>query len=179
MSSNEIFSQLREDPNRDTSLESSSSMHLNSSEVRGNGHASPLQNGDFVECIEQEERENQRSGSPEICGNVPNSPASGSAERLEELVVEDSEEGDCQEVNAVAESKESGDSFFSCPENLPASSCQDIESTETNNISSNDTPLSRTDLEDRSELQVHKHPKFEPVEVERLQTSSATEDSLS
>ncbi|XXG55768.1 hypothetical protein AAC387_Pa03g3364 [Persea americana] len=182
--SQEILIQSREDPNRDPSSESSSSMHLNTSEVQGNDHVPPLQNGDFVECNELEERDNQRSVSPEICGNVPNSPASGSTERLEELVVEDSQEGqegDCQEVNAaVSESKESGDSFFSCQENLPASSCQDVESTETKIISVNGTSLSSTDLEDRSEQRVHKRLKLEPLEVERRRTrSSAARDSLS
>ncbi|XP_077216860.1 putative ubiquitin-like-specific protease 2B isoform X2 [Tasmannia lanceolata] len=86
----------------------------------------PLQSRDFTSSKEHKETENLGSVSPEICKGT----VSASSERLDTSIVDDSMDADSEDVNAMGESKEGGESLFSCQETLPASSCQDVESIE-------------------------------------------------
>ncbi|KAJ8645586.1 hypothetical protein MRB53_007334 [Persea americana] len=145
-----------------SSCESTSSSEVGVSEIRDLGSSN-----------KQVATETPRSASLENCRDGPGSPSLALSVGPEKCVVEISPKRN-SEVEAVGESKESGESFFSCPKNAPASSRQHAESGGNCDTSSDDDVRVISDCsETRSKQLPHKRKKFMPL-TERRCTRSMT-----
>ncbi|XP_077234137.1 putative ubiquitin-like-specific protease 2B [Tasmannia lanceolata] len=172
-----VLERSKENSDDDSSSELLGYESPHSAEIGVDGHPLPLQSRDVMSFNEHKETENLRnlrSVSPEIC----EAAASGSSERPETGIVDDSEESDSQEVDAIGESKESGESVSSRQETLPASSRQDIESTENDDCTGDGVQLISVVSETRLKKQVNKRRKLMVPEGERRRTRRVGRECL-
>ncbi|XP_058093238.1 probable ubiquitin-like-specific protease 2B isoform X6 [Magnolia sinica] len=158
--------------NGDSLSESSSCGSPHSSELRENKHSTSHPSRYFTSSKAKEEAEKVRSVSPTTCaGDVPEIPIPDSSNRLEDCIVDDSQE----EADAAEESKDTGDSLSSCPKIPPSSFCQDIEPSEDDNLLDDDAVQLISDgLDSRSRRRGYKRSKLVPPEGGRRRTRSCT-----
>ncbi|XXG49167.1 hypothetical protein AAC387_Pa02g3424 [Persea americana] len=163
----EIVTSLKEHGGRESSSNFSSCESTSSSEVV----VSEIR--DLGSSDKQVATDTPRSASLENCRDGPGSPSLALSVGPEKCVVEISPKRN-SEVEAVGESKESGESFFSCPKNAPASSRQHAESGGNCDTSSDDDVRVISDFsETRSKQLPRKRKKFMPL-AERRCTRSMT-----
>lgn len=163
--SQEILTSSMEHRSGDSPSKFSSCESTNSSEV-GFGESR-----DLVSSNKQLATETPRSASPENCRDGLESTSLALSGDPDKCLVK----GSCKrklEVETVGESKESGESFFSCTENLPPASRQDAESAENCDTSGDDVHVISDCSEARSKQLPRKRKKFMPLIGERRCTRS-------
>lgn len=106
--------------------------------------------------------------------DAPESPPLAFSEGLEDCVVQDSPERDSC-IEAMGESKESGDSLFSCPENLTSivSSHQDAELGKDCELLGDDVQATSVSLEAMPNSQRQKRMKLVPPKEQQCTWSKA------